>query len=46
LGELMKLSLDALEAVDVLQKIADRDDLSLKELVNRAVDAVESRRAR
>jgi hypothetical protein len=45
LGELLKLGLDALEAIDPLQKVADEREISLKELVSEAVDAVEARSA-
>ena len=41
LGELMKLGLDALEAVDNLQKIADRRNTSLQELIRQALDNLE-----
>lgn len=41
LGELMKLGLDAIEAVDILQKVADRRGMSLQELVGQACDGLE-----
>ena len=41
LGEVMKLGLDALEAVDGLQKVADRKDIPLQQFVKQALDALE-----
>jgi hypothetical protein len=41
LGELLKLGLDALEAVDGLQELADRRGTSLQELVSQALDGLE-----
>jgi hypothetical protein len=41
LGELLKQALDALEAVDSLQKLADQKTISLGEVVKQAVIALE-----
>ena len=43
LGELLKLGLDALEAVNDLQRLADKKNIPLKELVNESVAAHESK---
>jgi hypothetical protein len=41
LGELMKQGLDALEAVERLQKLAEKNGLSLEDLVTQAIEALE-----
>lgn len=41
LGELLKQGLDALDAVDVLQKLAQRRGVSLDEIVTQALDTLD-----
>jgi hypothetical protein len=41
LGELLKQSLDALDAMDALSKLADTRNISLQDLAKRAIDALE-----
>jgi hypothetical protein len=37
----LKQALDALEAADILQKLADKKEISLHEIVKQALDALE-----
>jgi hypothetical protein len=41
LGELLKQGLDVLETIDGLQKLADKRNISLAEVVEQALDALE-----
>lgn len=41
LGELMKLGLDALDAIDPLQKLARSRGVSLEQIVNQALEVLE-----
>ena len=43
LGELLKLGLDAMEAVDSLQRLASEKDISLKELLSEFIGAFGSK---